>query len=485
MRQTAEVSMTEVNRLTGILFYPMASKFIASERIRDLNGRPPANGDYVLYWMQQSQRAEENHALEYAIQKANDLRRPVIVGFGLTADYPEANLRHYAFMIDGLRDAAEALDKRGIRFILRHGSPSEVALELGRKAAMIVCDRGYLRHQKQWREQVAEEANCAVHQVECDVIVPVDAVSDKQEYAARTFRPKVTRLLESFLAELRQTQPSHPSQDMPIDGLNIDDSDALLGPLAIDSSVSPVALFTGGTRAAKKVLTDFIHRRLHQYAAHRNQPQTDDVSHMSKYLHFGQIAPAYIARKIRDAQTGAPEDRDGYLDELVVRRELTMNFVHRNDAYDQFSCLPRWANETLAEHARDSRPHTYSLGRLEAADTHDPYWNASMNEMKHTGYMHNYMRMYWGKKILEWSDKPENAYRHALHLNNKYFIDGRDPNSYANIGWIFGLHDRPWQERDIYGKVRIMTASGLERKADPEAYVQKVNRLMKKTRSDK
>jgi len=461
----------------------MTSQIIPGERIRKLNARPTADSDYVLYWMQQSQRAEENHALEFAIEKANQLGLPVRVCFGLTGTYPEANLRHYVFMVEGLRDVSETLKKRGIHFVVHHGVPAETALRLGKRAAIIVCDRGYLRHQREWRRQVSEEADCAVFQVESDLIVPVETVSGKQEYAARTFRPKVMALAEQFLPPPPATDPVRRSDAMKIDSLDLNDKAVLFGPMSIDSGVKPVPLFTGGTQAAKQVLADFIRYHLRGYADHRNQPQTDYVSHMSKYLHFGQISPAYIARRIYDSTYGSEEDRNGYLDELIVRRELTFNFVYYNDAYDRFAALPDWSRRTLGDHGGDPRPYRYTRAGFERADTHDPYWNAAMDEMKQTGYMHNYMRMYWGKKILEWSDTPENAYRTALYLNNKYFIDGRDPNSYANIGWIFGLHDRPWKERDIYGKVRIMTAGGLERKADPAAYVQKVEGLKMQVRS--
>src|SRR5262249_36098671 len=154
-------------------------------------------------------------------------------------------------------------------------------------------------------------------------------------------------------------------------------------------------------------------------------------------------------------------------------RELAMNFVYFREHYDRFECLPEWARQTLAKHRKDPRPHHYTARQLDAAETHDPYWNASMREMRHTGFMHNYMRMYWGKKILEWSREPEAAYETTLALNNRYFLDGRDPNSFGNVAWIFGQHDRPWGERPIFGTVRYMNAKGLERKCDIRAYVQK------------
>jgi len=198
---------------------------------------------------------------------------------------------------------------------------------------------------------------------------------------------------------------------------------------------------------------------------------------MSLYLHFGQISPLELALRLTRLPSPLQEGRDAYLEELIVRRELAANFVHFTPDYDAFSSLPDWARRTLDAHSKDPRNPFYGPEQLEKAQTHDPYWNAAMVEMKVTGYMHNYMRMYWGKKILEWSSSPEVAYRTLLALNNRYFIDGRDPNSYANAGWIFGLHDRPWGGRSVYGTVRSMSAAGLERKCDIDAYVRKVERL--------
>ncbi len=237
--------------------------------------------------------------------------------------------------------------------------------------------------------------------------------------------------------------------------------------------------FRGGTGAARARLAGFLEEGLPHYVAHRNQPQTDDVAELSPYLHFGQIAPVYIVTRLREAaHLREDENAASFLEELVVRRELCANFVEHTADYDDFACLPDWARTTLAEHASDRREHLYDEAELDAARTHDPYWNAAMREMRYTGYMHNYMRMYWGKKILEWTERPEEGYRIALRLNNRYFLDGRDSNSYAGVGWVFGLHDRAWGERPVFGKVRYMSAGGLERKADPAAYVAKVDRLV-------
>jgi deoxyribodipyrimidine photo-lyase len=454
----------------------VATRLIREERVQDLNEGAVRDGDYVLYWMQSSQRAEQNHALEFAVQRANEMGQRLLVVFGLTDDYPEANLRHYAFMLEGLKDAQESLRERGIKLVVRKGSPDEVAIDAGKDASLIVTDRGYMRPQKRWREMVAKEAGCLVTQVESDVVVPVELASGKQEHAARTLRPRIGEYLEDFLVALTPTKVEKQSTSMRASGLDLSDIDNVLDGMDLDRSVGALShLYTGGTSEAKKLFRRFLKNSFDGYVEHRNQPQTDDVSHMSKYLHFGHISPIWLALEARRSKA-RKDNIDSFVEELVVRRELSMNFVFYNDDYDSFSNLPGWAKETLREHKGDEREYTYTRKQLENARTHDEYWNAAMREMVHTGYMHNYMRMYWGKKILEWSNTPEHAYRTTLYLNNKYFLDGRDPNSFANVAWVFGQHDRGWTEREVFGKVRYMSAGGLERKTKPEQYVEKVEK---------
>jgi deoxyribodipyrimidine photo-lyase len=242
--------------------------------------------------------------------------------------------------------------------------------------------------------------------------------------------------------------------------------------------------FRGGSVEAETIFRAFCAKLLPDYKPTRNQPQTDNVSQMSKYLHFGQISPVWLALEARKHTAAGAENVDSFIDELLVRRELSMNWVEHTEHYERYECLPEWSRKTLAEHAADPRPYLYSREQLEAAATHDIYWNAAMNEMRFTGYMHNHMRMYWGKKILEWTPSPEEGHATALAINNKYFLDGRDANSFANIAWVFGQHDRPWFERPVFGKVRYMNAAGLERKCDIRAYVAKVNGLVAKTQRD-
>jgi len=445
---------------------------IQTARVRELNEQPTGRGEYVLYWMQASQRTRFNHALEHAIERSNALRLPLVVGFGLMDDYPEANARHYAFMLCGLRDVKANLARRGIGFVVRYGNPPEAMLGLAARAALVVCDRGYLRHQKRWRERMADAAPCAVVEVESDVVVPVDEVSDKAEFAARTIRPKIQRELRKYLKPVAPRKLKRSSLGLKLEqDFDVSDPGAALKRLKVDPSVPSSSRFIGGEEAAQALLVQFVRTRLNGYDKGRNEPAAGQTSTLSPYLHFGQISPLQIALAVASIKSAPKRDRDAYLEELIVRRELSINFVNFQPHYDQYSALPGWAKKTLAEHRRDKRPHLYSLADLESAQTGDVYWNAAQSEMTRTGYMHNYMRMYWGKKILEWSSTPQEAFQRTLQLNNKYFIDGRDPSAYANVAWIFGLHDRPWSERPIFGKVRYMNHKGLERKFDMDAYV--------------
>ncbi|MDB5408227.1 MAG: Deoxyribodipyrimidine photolyase, type [Rhodospirillales bacterium] len=440
-------------------------------RIRSLAERETAAGGYIVYWMQRSQRAECNHALEYAIARGNALGLPVIVGFGLTDDYPEANERHYAFMLEGLRETEATLHRRGIKLVARQGAPDRVANGLCEDAALLVCDRGYLRHEKEWRRSVADSVACPVVEVETDVVVPVDVVARKAEYGARTIRPKLMRAIDEYLHPVPATKPSRSSLDLALAGdVDLGDIDSTLRCLALDRTVGRVAAFCGGRAAGIDLLDAFIARGLDAYAEKRSEPTGGVVSRLSPYLHFGQISPLEVALAAREAATAAT-GYASFLDELVVRRELAINFVEHEPRYDSYEAMPDWARRTLRAHAEDPRPALYTDEQLETAATDDPYWNAAMTEMRLTGYMHNHMRMYWGKQILAWTGDPAAAFRRTLALNNRWLLDGRDANSFANVGWIFGLHDRPWPERAVFGTVRTMTAGGLRRKCVIDDYL--------------
>jgi len=436
-----------------------------------LNDREAETGEYVLYWMQASQREEFNHALEYAIGKANELEKPLVVFFGLTESFPSANERHYYFMLEGLKETRKSLEDRGIKMLVKQGDPADKAIEISKEAALVVVDRGYLKLEKIWREKVIEKIDPPLIRVETDVIVPVEEVSGKEEYAARTIRPKIDRILEKFLTELHKRKLEKSSLDLDFKSLKIEDVESVVDKLGLEGEVEKVESFHGGFSEGEKHLNDFIKNKLNKYPEESNDPSKSYLSNLSPYLHFGQISPLYIALKVRGY--GGP-GVDDYLEQLIIRRELAINYVHYDENYDSLKGLPDWAKKTLKKHEDDEREYIYSEKDFENSETHDPYWNAAQNEMVKTGKMHGYMRMYWGKKILEWSKNPQKAFETALYLNNKYELDGRDPNGFTGVAWCFGKHDRAWKERPVYGKVRYMSASGLERKFDMDKYVEKV-----------
>jgi deoxyribodipyrimidine photo-lyase len=444
--------------------------------------------------MQASQRGVDNPALDRAAELADELGLPALAVFGLDAAYPEANLRSFAFLLEGLRVARRDLERRGVRLAVIRASPDATALSLAGDAALVVCDRGVLRHQRAWREHVAAAAPCLVEQVDGDAVVPLEAASRKAEWAAATLRPKILRLRERYLAAAgavdapgasRGSRKRRPPQGGPRhrprrDSLGIDVpgnerhlGDELLDDLPVDRTVSPVPGTRGGTDEALARLERFVAGPLVGYAEENRDPTADAYSGLAPYLHFGQVSPVRVALAARDARAPGAST-EAFLEQLIVRRELAANLALYNDRCDRFEGIPAWARATLAAHARDPRPHRYDRAALEAARTHDPYWNAAMRSMRLTGFLHNHLRMYWGKKILEWSATPEEGFDTALALNNRWFLDGRDANSLAGVAWVFGTHDRAWPERPIFGKIRFMNDAGLRRKFDADGWAASV-----------
>lgn len=379
-------------------------------------------------------------------------------------------------MLEGLREVKASLESRGIRFVVRYESPEIGTIRLSQRASLVVVDRGYLKIQKQWREYVVSHIDCPMVQVETDVIVPVESASNKEGYSAATLRSKMNRLLDQYLVSITGNVLNKDpfSIQFDFDTLDISDINQALSRLDIDKSVLPVNGFHGGTSQAKKHLEYFLNKNLDYYKNRKSDPAADVTSSLSPYLHFRQISPLQVALEVLSRDTTSKE---AFLDELIVRRELSANFINYDPNYDRFGALPEWAQSTLFEHSKDSRDYSYPLEELENAKAHDKYWNAAQREMVITGKMSGYMRMYWGKKILEWTNNPEVAFNNALYLNNKYELDGRDPNGFAGIAWCFGKHDRPWPERKIYGNVRYMSYAGLERKFDMASYVNRIGGL--------
>ncbi len=446
------------------------------------DGAPGAEGP-VVYWMQRSQRTRANAALAHARALAAELARPLAVVGAMAPQGARATARAATFELQGWRDVRDGLADLGVGFALALADPVDVALAAATEAAVLVVDRGYLRAEVDQRARLAAAAACPVVQVEGDVVVPVDVASAKAEYMARTLRPKLHRVFEAYLDPVAETAAALPwGGEVPAIGRHanvaeaLDDVRSLVARLDVDASVAPVdALYPGGEQAAAARLESFVAGALHGYAEDRNQPHRARVSYLGMYLRCGQVSPVEAVRAARAAAPTAGEANvASFVEELLVRRELAINHAVRNPEYDRYAGLPAWARRTLAAHADDPRPALYDDATLEAAASDDPYWNAAMRQSVATGYQHNHMRMYWGKRVLEWSATPEEAYARLLRWNDRFHLDGVDPNSYAGVGWVFGLHDRPWTERPVFGNVRSMTQGGLKRKTDPDAYVRAV-----------
>ena len=426
----------------------------------------------TVYWMSRDQRARDNWALLFAQHLALRERRPLAVVFCLAPAFPGAALRHYDFMLRGLAETAGELAAKGVAFVLLEGEPArELPAFLERCAAgALVTDFDPLRIKRAWQRQVAAAVRIPVHEVDAHNVVPCWAASPKQEFAARTFRPKLERLLPEWLHEFpplaRHPHPWKGPRREP-------DFSRALRRLAPDPTVPPVSWITPGSKSARAALAAFAKRRLAGYDARRNDPTLDGQSGLSPWLHFGQLSAQRVALAVRESPA-PPADRAAFLEELLVRRELSDNFCLHQPEHDSFQGLPAWARRTLDEHRDDPRPHLYDPGRLEAAATHDPLWNAAQRQLVARGKMHGWLRMYWAKKILEWTGSPEEAIREALRLNDRYSLDGRDPNGCVGVLWsVGGLHDRPWGERAVFGQVRYMSFEGARRKFDVEAFIRR------------
>ncbi len=443
-------------------------------------------GDYVLYWMQQSQRVAYNHALEFAIQKANKLNLPLVVLFVVTNTYLGANERHYTFMFEGLIEVKKQLENLGITFCIRIGDFDKIVSEYAVNAHSVIFDLGYLHHQRQWRKDVLQalkklDQPMNAYIVESDVIVPVRKAYHKGAYGAYVIRPHLLKKYHEYrdfsrLSNLYNKQNLHLVSDVDLTNL------AFMSHLNIDHSVAKTPYFHGGYSHAKKALETFIQDKLPFYLD-RSDPSLMVQSYLSMYLHFGHISPLDILEEI-DQLSIDETIKNAFIEQLLVRRELDYNYVYYHPQYDLFEHMSEpWAYQSMHMHENDKREYLYRAEEIEASHTHDRYFNAAMDEMKLTGFMANYMRMYWAKQIIAWTSSYKEAYDLIVTLNNKYFIDGRNPNSYMNIAWCFGKMDRPWPEKAVWGKLRSMNSNGLKRKFDMETYVAHIERLRQKEKA--
>jgi deoxyribodipyrimidine photo-lyase len=450
---------------------------VAENRIEKINEAELEEKDFVAYWMQSSQRLEYNQALGYAVERANQLNQPLLIFFLLKSNFPEAEYGHFKFMLQGLKEIRASLDAADINFYLLDYQSLDDFQKITANASLVVSEKVYLKHLRSWKRKAAASLSVPFYLVESNLICPIEEVSSKEEYAAYTIRKKINEIRDKYLKKYQREKLLNKSNiKLNNKGLNfVDDLDHYLAEMNFERKIDYDNNFKGGYQQAKQKLEDFIENKLQYYAEKRNIPHLNFQSDLSPYLHFGQISAQEAALAALDSEY----DAEDFLEELIVRRELAFNFVYYNHNYDGSlkDILYDWAYQSLMEHQSDEREYLYSYQELEDAETHDEYWNAAQKEMLITGKMHNYMRMYWGKKILEWTSDPEKAYQWALKLNNKYSLDGRDPNSYAGVAWIFSKHDRAWKERKIFGKVRYMNAGGLERKFEMEKYLTKINNL--------
>ncbi|NIS68676.1 MAG: deoxyribodipyrimidine photo-lyase [Proteobacteria bacterium] len=426
----------------------------------------------VVYWMSRDQRTRDNWALLFAQELALERREPMGVVFCLVPRFLDATMRHYDFMLKGIQEAEKELTKKNIPFFLLPGIPEEEIPSFVNRNGIgtLVSDFEPLRIKRGWKKRVGEQVDIPLYEVDARNVVPCWIASPKQEYGAYTLRPKIRRVLPDYLEDFPLLR-KHPiswkakSKETNWDGVR--------KTLDVDRSVSEVNWIQPGEKSAQRTLRKFIREKLPRYDELRNDPPKDGTSNLSPYLHFGQISAQRVALEVSKT-TGHKKSKDALLEELIVRRELSDNFCFYNPNYDNFEGFPDWAKKTLDDHRRDRREYIYSLEDFQNANTHDRLWNAAQREMVEKGKMHGYMRMYWGKKILEWTASPEEATKIAIYLNDRYELDGRDTNGYTGVAWcIGGVHDRAWPTRPIFGKIRYMSYNGCKSKFDVIAYIQK------------
>lgn len=452
------------------------------ERVSLLNDRQPnPEARYVLYWMQTTKRAHHNHALNFAIRKANELKLPLVVYEGLKYYYPWASDRLHTFILEGVEEQRREFEKLGARYLFYlqkdKNDPKQTVASLVQDAALIVTDDFPCFIIPGHNKTIAEKASIPVYAVDSNGIIPMSKI-EKEEYAAYTIRPKINRLRPEYLKPFRQEKLDIQKPDLHVDypDTKIDDIAKLVSVCDIDHTVKASPIYHGGTANGRKRLKLFVDEILPDYETARNKPDKDGSSRLSAYLHFGFLSALEIAEAVQDADAPAGS-KDAYLEELIVRRELSFNFTRHNPDHDSLKSLPAWVHKTMREHTDDKRSTTYTLEELETAHTHDPLWNAAQREMVTTGGMHNYVRMLWGKNVIAWTRSYEEAFAVLEHLNNKYCLDGRDPNSYAGILWCFGKHDRPWMERPVFGTIRYMTSGSTGKKFNSKKYIEWTERL--------
>ena len=455
-----------------------------SKRVSQLNKHQDnRQGRYVLYWMQMFKRVQDNDALNFAIQQANERDLPLVVYEGLKFYYPWANDRIHTFILEGVAEKQREFARLGIRYLFylqrNEKDPRHIVAQLTGDAALLVTDDYPCFIIPEHNQRIVEQVGIPVFAVDSNGVVPLSCY-EKEEYAAYTIRPKIKKLLPEYLVRSPLPRLKRKSADLKVDGPETEVTDtsipSLVAQCNIDHSVPASKHYKGGTKAARQRLGYFVSKILPKYDQTRSKPDLDGSSRLSAYLHFGFISIQEIAEAVQQAK--APQAaKAAFLEEAIVRRELSFNFTRFNPKYNSLASLPPWVQQTMREHVDDPRPDLLEPEQIEAAQTPDELWNAAQRELLLSGEMHNYVRMLWGKRVIEWQPNYETAFALLEHLNNKYALDGRDPNSYAGILWCFGKHDRPWFERPIFGKIRYMTSSSTGRKFDSKGYIAWTNTL--------
>jgi deoxyribodipyrimidine photo-lyase len=448
-----------------------------NERVRLLNEKSANNdGRYVLYWMQMFKRTTHNHALNFAIREANERKLPLVVYEGLKYYYPWASDRIHTFILEGVEEKRIEFAKLGIKYLFYlqqdETSPKNTVAEIAKDACLIVTDDFPCFIIPKHNQVISERAEIPVYAVDSNGIIPMSRF-DKEQYAAYTIRPRIKRMLpdyikcepdEKIIVRADNLQVSCPDT-------KVDNIENLVANCAINHAVKPSNIYHGGSLNAHKRLQHFVKNIFPNYAETRNECSVDGSSRLSPYLHFGFLSVFEIVEAVENADV-PQESKEAFLEELIVRRELAYNFTKFNDKYNSLECLPNWTQESMRKHANDTRERLYTVEQLENFKTHDEIWNAAQRELVETGGMHNYVRMLWGKNVIGWTKSYEEAFAILEDFNNKYALDGRNPNSYAGILWCFGKHDRPWFERNVFGTIRYMTSGSSGKKFNSKKYIE-------------
>ncbi len=473
-------------------------------------GNPNPDGRYVLYWMQINRRLHYNYALEYAVGWANKLDKPLLIYEAVRADYPWASERTHHFLLEGMAEHQQELARRKVTYYPyledEPGHGKGLMKLLGSKAAIVISDEYPAYIMPQHNAAFERQSSVPFITIDSNGILPLN-LTEKAPTSAFSYRKIVQKQFVKCYSEPPQADPlaglkhSTPAviptsalQKWPHAGWRLQDLQKFVGRLPVNHDIGKIEM-EGTRKAALERMHTFVHEELHRYGEDRNHPDEDKTSKLSPWLHFGKISSHEIVEEVfslmpanwspdqledhqgkRRGFFNADESTEGFLDELITWRETGFHFCHHREDYDQYESLPDWAKQTLNDHLSDERPYIYSYEELAQAQTHDEIWNAAQNQLRQEGRIHNYLRMLWGKKVLEWTPDPQTALEYLIDLNNWYAIDGRDPNSYSGIFWIFGRFDRAWgPERPIFGKIRYMTSKSAQSKVRLKKYLGRYN----------